>query len=56
MKEIQLREAKATLSALVKLKTRAPSFADLLLALPPLDPKDLPKRRPARMVSQRRRK
>jgi antitoxin Phd len=78
MKEIQLREAKATLSAVVeaaqngepttitkhgrpaavvvshaewtKLKTRAPSFADLLLAVPPLDPKDLPERRPARIA------
>jgi antitoxin Phd len=78
MKEIQLREAKATLSTLVeaaekgepttitkrgrpaavivshaerkRLKTRAPSFADLLLAVPPLDPEDLPKRRPARIL------
>jgi antitoxin Phd len=78
MKKIQLREAKATLSAVVeaaengepttitkhgrpaavvvshgewtKLKSRVPSFADLLLALPPLDPEDLPKRRPARVV------
>ena len=78
MKEIQLREAKATLSAVVeaaengepttitkhgrpaavivshgewtKLKSRVPSFADLLLAVPPLDPEDLPKRRPARVV------
>ena len=78
MKEIQLREAKATLSAVVeaaekgepttitkhgrpaavivshsewtRLKTRIPSFANLLLAVPPLDPEDLPKRRPARAV------
>jgi prevent-host-death family protein len=78
MKEIQLREAKATLSAVVeaaekgepttitkhgrpaavivshsewtKLKSAVPSFADLLLAIPPLDPEDLPKRRPARVV------
>jgi prevent-host-death family protein len=33
-----------------KLKTRVPSFADLLLALLPLDPGGLPKRRPARIV------
>jgi prevent-host-death family protein len=78
MKEIQLREAKATLSAVVeaaengepttitkhgrpaavivshgewtRLKARVPSFADLLLAIPPLDPEDLPKRQPARVV------
>jgi antitoxin Phd len=78
MKELQLREAKATLSAVVeaaekgepttitkrgrpaavvishgewtKLKTRVPSFADLLLAIPPLDSGDLPKRRPARIM------
>ena len=78
MKRIQLREAKATLSAVVeaaengepttitkhgrpaaviishgewiKLKTRAPSFADLLLTVPPLDPEDLPRRRPARVI------
>ena len=78
MKEIQLREAKATLSAVVeaaekgepttitkhgrpaavivshsewtRLKTRIPSFANLLLAVPPLDPEDMPKRRPARVV------
>jgi prevent-host-death family protein len=78
MKEIQLREAKATLSAVVeaaekgepttitkhgrpaaviishsewtKLQSTVPSFADLLLAIPPLDPEDLPKRRPARVV------
>jgi antitoxin Phd len=78
MKEIQLRDAKATLSAVVeaaengepttitkhgrpaavivshdewiKLKSRVPSFGDLLLAVPPLDPEDLPKRRPARVV------
>ena len=80
MKEIQLREAKATLSAVVeaaengepttitkrgppaavivshaewtRLKTRVPSFADLLLAVPPLDPEDRPKRRPARIVRE----
>jgi antitoxin Phd len=78
MKELALREARTTLSAVVaatengeptmiikhgrpaaviishaqwtKLKTRVPSFADLLLALPPLDPSDLPKRRPARIA------
>jgi prevent-host-death family protein len=78
MKELQLREAKTTLSAVVdaaekgrpttitkhgrpaavvishaewtKLKTRVPSFADLLLAVPPLDAADLPKRRPARIL------
>jgi prevent-host-death family protein len=78
MKEIELRKAKAGLSALVeaaekgepttitkrgqpvaviishaewiKLKSAVPPFADLLLALPPLDPQDLPKRRPARIV------
>jgi prevent-host-death family protein len=81
MKEIQLREAKATLSAIVeaaengeptsitkngrpvaviisyrewtKLKSTVPSFADLLLAVPPLDLDDLPKRRPARIVRDR---
>jgi prevent-host-death family protein len=80
MKEIQLREAKATLSAVVeaaekgepttitkrgrpaaviishaewtRLKTGVPAFADLLLAVPPLDPEDLPKRRPARILRQ----
>ena len=78
MKEIQLREAKATLSAVVeaaengepttitkrgrpaavvvshaewtRLKKRVPSFADLLLAVPPLHPEDLPKRRTARVM------
>ena len=78
MKEVQLREAKATLSAVVeaaekgepttitkrgrpaavvlshaewtRLQTRVPSFADLLLAVPLLEPKDLPKRRPARVM------
>jgi prevent-host-death family protein len=77
MREVQLREAKATLSAVVeaaekgepttitkhgrpavvvvshaewsRLKTRLPSFADLLLAVPPLEPEDLPMRRPARL-------
>jgi antitoxin Phd len=33
-----------------KLKARVPSFTDLLLAVPPLDPGDLPKRRPAGTV------
>ena len=82
MKEIQLREAKATLSAVVeaaqngepttitkrgrpaavvvshaewtKLKTRAPSFSDLLSAVPPVEPEDLPARRPARVVRKGR--
>jgi antitoxin Phd len=81
MKELQLREAKTTLSAVVeaaengeptmitkhgrpaavvishtewtRLKKRVPSFADLLLAIPPLDPGDLPKRRPARVARKR---
>lgn len=81
MKKIQLREAKATLSAVVeaaengqpttitkhgrpaaviishgewtRLKTRVPSFSDLLLAIPPLDPEDLPRRRPARIARTR---
>jgi prevent-host-death family protein len=76
MKELQLRQAKTMLSAVVeaaekgepttitkhgrpaavvvsheewtKLKTRVPSFADLLSAVPPFQPGDLPKRRPAR--------
>jgi antitoxin Phd len=78
MKEIQLREAKATLSAVVeaaekgeattitkhgrpaaviishsewtRLKSTVPSFADLLLAIPPIDADDLPQRRPARIL------
>jgi antitoxin Phd len=78
MKELELREAKTTLSAVVeaaengepttitkhgrpaavvisyaewtKLKTGVPSFADLLLAVPTLDPGDLPKRQLARIV------
>ncbi len=78
MKEIQLRDAKATLSAVIeaaekgepttitkhgrpaavvvshgewtRLKSRLPSFAELLLAVPQIDPEDLPKRRPARVV------
>jgi prevent-host-death family protein len=78
MKQLQLREAKTALSAVVeaaekgqptmitkhgrpaavvvshaewaKLKARVPSFADLLLAVPQLDPEDLPKRRPARIA------
>ena len=82
MKELQLREAKATLSAVVdaaekgepttitkhgrpaavvishaewtKLKTAVPSFADLLLAIPPLDAADLPKRRSARVARKGR--
>jgi prevent-host-death family protein len=32
------------------LKARVPSFADLLSAVPTLDPGDLPKRRPARIA------
>jgi len=80
MKELQLREAKATLSAIVeaaekgeattitkhrrpaavvishaewtKLTIRLPSFADLLLAVPPLDRGDLPKSRPARIARE----
>jgi prevent-host-death family protein len=80
MKELQLREAKTTLWAVVeaaekgeptmitkhgrpaavvisyaewtKLKARVPSFADLLSTIPRLDPGDLPKRRPARIVRQ----
>jgi antitoxin Phd len=78
MKQLQLREAKTALSAVVdaaekgqptmitkhgrpaavvishaewaKLKAKVPSFADLLLAVPPLAPEDLPKRRPARIT------
>ncbi len=80
MRELQLREAKATLSAVIdaaehgepttitkhgrraavvishdewtRLKSKVPSFADLLLAVPALDPDDLPKRRPARIVGE----
>jgi antitoxin Phd len=33
-----------------KLKSRVPSFADLLLAVPQLTMEDLPERRPARIV------
>lgn len=82
MKELQLREAKTKLSAVVeaaenghptlitkhgrpaaivishtdwsKLKSRVPSFGDLLLDVQPLDPGDLPKRRPARVVRKKR--
>jgi antitoxin Phd len=78
MKELQLREAKSTLSAIIeaaekgepttitkrgrraaviisyeewsKLKSKVPSFADLLLAVPQLTMEDLPERRPARIV------
>jgi prevent-host-death family protein len=78
MKELQLRDAKATLSAVVetaqrgeptmitkhgrpaavvvsyeewtKLKSKVPSFADLLLAVPELAADELPKRRPARII------
>jgi prevent-host-death family protein len=78
MKELQLREAKSTLSAVVeaaeqgkpttitkhgrpaavvisyeewtKLKSKVPSFADLLLAVPQLAMEDLPERRPARIA------
>jgi prevent-host-death family protein len=81
MREVQLREAKTTLSAVVdaaekgepttitkhgrpaavvvshaewiRLKAKVPSFADLLLAVPRLDPDDLPPRRPARIVRER---
>lgn len=77
MKELQLRDAKATLSAIVeaaehgepttitkhgrpaavlvshaewnRLQNALPSFADLLLAIPPLDTDELPARRPARV-------
>jgi prevent-host-death family protein len=35
-----------------RLKSKVPSFADLLLAVPPLDPADLPKRRPSRIVRE----
>jgi antitoxin Phd len=35
-----------------RLKSKVPSFADLLVAVPPLDPEDLPKRRPARIVRE----
>jgi antitoxin Phd len=80
MKELQLREAKATLSAVVdaaergepttitrhgrpaavvvsheewiRLQCKIPSFADLLLAVPPLTEEDLPERRPARIVRE----
>ena len=81
MKELQLRDAKSTLSAVVdaaekgepttitkhgrpaavvlshrewtRLKSKVPAFADLLLAVPPLDPDDLPKRKPARISRER---
>jgi prevent-host-death family protein len=80
MKELQLREAKSTLSAVVdaaergepttitkhgrpaavvisheewtRLKRKVPSFADLLLAVPPFTAEDLPERRPARIVRE----
>ena len=80
MKELQLREAKATLSAVIeaaeqgkpttitkhgrpaavvisyeewtKLKSKVPSFADLLLAVPQLTVEDLPERRSARIVRE----
>ena len=80
MKELQLREAKTTLSAVVdaaergepttitkrgrraavvisykqwdKLRNKGPSFADLLLAIPALEPDDLRKRRSARIVRE----
>jgi antitoxin Phd len=80
MKELQLREAKATLSSVVdaaergepttitrhgrpaavvvsheewiRLQRKIPSFADLLLAVPPLAAEDLPERRPARVVRE----
>ena len=78
MKELNLREVKTSLSAVVdaaergepttitkhgrraavilsykqwdKLNKKVPSFADLLLAIPVLDPDDLPQRRPARII------
>ncbi len=78
MKELQLREAKTTLSAVVEaaqrgepttitkhgrpaavvvsyeewttLKSKVPSFAELLLAVPELAAEELPKRRPARII------
>lgn len=81
MRKLQLRDAKAALSAVVeaaeqgkpttitkhgrpaavvvsytewaRLKQKAPSFADLLLAAPPLDADALPKRRPARVTRDR---
>ena len=81
MKELQLREAKTTLSAVVdaaergepttitkygrraavvisykqwdKLKNKVPTFADLLLAIPALEPDDLPIRRAARITRER---
>lgn len=81
MKELQLRDAKSTLSAVVeaaengeptmitkhgrpaavvlshrewtRLKSKVPTFADLLLAVPQLDPDDLPKRKPARIARER---
>jgi prevent-host-death family protein len=80
MKEMQLREAKTTLSAVVdaaergnpttitkhgrpaavvvshkewtRLKSKVPSFADLLLSVPELAVAELPKRRPARIVQR----
>jgi prevent-host-death family protein len=80
MKEMQLREAKTTLSAVVdaaergepttitkhgrpaavvvshkewtKLKSKIPSFADLLLAVPELAPDELPRRRRARIIRE----
>jgi prevent-host-death family protein len=80
MKELQLREAKSTFSAVVeaaekgepttitkhgrraavvvsyeewiKLKDKVPSFADLLLASPPLAMDELPERRPARIARE----
>ena len=35
-----------------RLKSKVPSFADLLLAVPTLGEEDLPKRRPARIVRE----
>ena len=35
-----------------RLKSKVPSFADLLLAVPPLGEQDLPKRRAARIVRE----
>ncbi|BAT60312.1 Phd_YefM protein [Variibacter gotjawalensis] len=78
MKQLQLRDAKSALSAVVedaengkpttitkhgrkaavvisydewvKLKKKLPTFAELLIAMPELNPEDLPKRKPARVL------
>jgi prevent-host-death family protein len=82
MKELQLRAAKSTPSAVVdaaesgepttitkhgrpaavvisqrewtRLNSKVPTFADLLLAVPSLDPDELPRRRPARVMRRAR--